>query len=596
MSLEVCLGRFFAFLLFAGVNVTDAQPSSTKEEVYQSPPEAEFPGPGVPQGRIEKRSFVSSTIFPGTTRDYWVYLPAGLDPTKGACLMVHQDGQSCVDRKNGLRVPNVYDHLIHEGAMPVTVGLFVNPGIVPGDDDAGSRYNRSFEYDEMGPRYARFLIQEMIPAVEREFGIKISRDPNDCGIAGASSGAIAAFTVAWQRPDQFRRVFSSIGTYVGLRGGADYPTLIRKTEPKPLRVFLQDGENDLNNYAGDWWMANQTMLRALQFSGYEVNHEWGKGGHERKQEAAIFPKAMRWLWDGHRSRPVKTHFDQARSRAPEYLVDGAGWELVSDGHEWAEGLAVDAKGNLYFADLERSEIFKMTPAGEKSCVVADSGRSNGLAMGPDGRLYGCASGVKKILAWDTTTWEAETIAEGVIVNDLVILHDHSIYFTDPQGSRVCRIDGRSRKLSVVDEKFIKCNGIGVSPDQRFLYVADFLGCYVYSYRIAADGTLAQKQAYFNLELDPNEPVGHNDGLTVTKNGLMLIGTKVGVQICDQVGRVQLILPVPAMDESRVCYVAMGGPHGKTLYAATSKRVWKRETQMEGAFPWQAPVKPPKPKL
>src|SRR5687768_16755124 len=187
--------------------------------------------------------------------------------------------------------------------MPVVIGVFIAPGRVKAlDAKTGlDRFNRSFEYDGLGDNYARFLLDELLPFVETQKTadgreIKLSKDGNDRCIAGASSGAICAFTAAWERPDAFRRVFSAIGTYVGLRGGNDYPTLIRKFEPKPIRVYLEDGENDLNIYGGDWWMANQEMERALKFAGYEVSHAWGTGGHDGKHATEVFPDAMRWLW------------------------------------------------------------------------------------------------------------------------------------------------------------------------------------------------------------------------------------------------------------------------------------------------------------
>src|SRR5439155_25493726 len=168
------------------------------------------------------------------------------------------------------------------------------PGVVKAIlPKALDRFNRSLEYDGLGGDYAKFLIDELLPHVETLATsdgrkIKLSKDPNDRSIGGSSSGAIAAFTVAWERPDAFRRVFSSIGTYVGLRGGNEYPTLIRKVEPKPLRIFLEDGSNDLNIYGGDWWMANQEMERALKFAGYEVEHAWGTGGRGGKHATRLF--------------------------------------------------------------------------------------------------------------------------------------------------------------------------------------------------------------------------------------------------------------------------------------------------------------------
>jgi enterochelin esterase-like enzyme len=252
----------------------------------QEPKQPEAP----PKGETFVLTFDKSKIFPGTTRNVTVYIPKQYDGKTPACVYVHQDGI----RYNALAV---FDKLIAEKSMPVTIGLFVTPGVVKAaKKDALPRLNRSYEYDSLGSDYARFLLDELLPFVEnRKMAdgrtILFSQSGNDRAIGGASSGAVCAFTVAWERPDAFTRVFSSIGTYVGLRGANEYPTLIRKYEPKPIRIFLQDGKRDLNIYGGDWWMANQEMERALTFAGYEVNHDWGEEGHNGVHAARIFPDA-----------------------------------------------------------------------------------------------------------------------------------------------------------------------------------------------------------------------------------------------------------------------------------------------------------------
>ena len=249
---------------------------------YQPGPDSK-PQPGVPKGEVIKLSFDKSKIFPDTIRDYWIYVPAQYKPDKPACVFVMQDGIRW-------EAPTVFDNLINKKEIPITIGVFISPGVVKAADGnvALDRFNRSFEYDGLGDDYARFLLEELLPEVETKKSgdgraIRLSHDGNDRLIAGASSGAIAAFTAAWEKPDAFSRVFSSIGTFVDLRGGMRYPSLIRKYEPKPIRIFLQDGSADLNIYGGDWWMANQTMERALTFAGYEVEHAWGDGGHDGKQ-------------------------------------------------------------------------------------------------------------------------------------------------------------------------------------------------------------------------------------------------------------------------------------------------------------------------
>src|SRR5690606_3995380 len=263
----------FLLLLLFLQNLLAQQPMT---EIYSVDP-ASQERPGVPKGELIKGVFDNSGIFPGTSREYWIYVPEQYDPATPACVYVNQDGIQW-------KAPTVFDNLIYQKEMPVTIGIFITPGKIIAQNDKTSldRYNRSFEYDGLGDSYVRFIKEEIFPMVEKQKTadgrpLRLSKNGNDHAIGGSSSGAVCAFTAAWERPDVFSRVFSAIGTYVGLRGADRYPILIRKSEPKPIRVFLQDGSNDLNIYGGDWWEANRTMERALKFSGYEVNHVWGEG-------------------------------------------------------------------------------------------------------------------------------------------------------------------------------------------------------------------------------------------------------------------------------------------------------------------------------
>src|SRR5690242_6910906 len=283
------------FLSLSFCFITFCLSAQSPTETYPVDPASEEQA-GVPKGEILKFTFDASKIFPGTTREVSVYVPAQYKPDKPACVYVNQDGIQW-------KAPTVFDNLIYKKEMPITIAVFVTPGKVLADDGSNAldRYNRSFEYDGLGDAYARLILTEILPEVEKlktsdGRAIHLSKNGNDRAIGGSSSGAIAAFTAAWEHPEEFSRVFSAIGTYTGLRGADRYPILIRKYEPKPIRIFMQDGSNDLNIYAGDWWKANESMERALSFSGYEVNHIWGEGGHNGTQGTAFFPDAMRWLW------------------------------------------------------------------------------------------------------------------------------------------------------------------------------------------------------------------------------------------------------------------------------------------------------------
>jgi enterochelin esterase family protein len=250
----------------------------------------------VPHGEVRQASFASSVIFPGTTRDYFVYVPKQYDATKPACLMVFFDGAGFMKSDGQFRVPVVFDNLIAKQEMPVTIAVGINPGIVPPTlPGAKPRSNRSFEYDSLGDANVRFLLEELLPEATK--GLNLTTDPAGRAVCGSSSGGIAAFTVAWERPDVFRKVVSHIGSFTNIRGGHVYPALIRKTKPaKPLRVFLQDGSNDLDNLHGNWPLANQDMAAALKFMGYDHTFVLGDGGHSGKHGGALFPDTLRWLW------------------------------------------------------------------------------------------------------------------------------------------------------------------------------------------------------------------------------------------------------------------------------------------------------------
>ncbi len=254
---------------------------------------------GVPQGTVTEHEW-KSEIFEGTVRRYSVYVPAQYDGSEPAAVMVFQDGHAYVDPNGQFRATVVMDNLIHAGDMPVTIGIFIDPGhlreTLP-DQKRGWRptpANRSFEYDTLSDQYARFLLEEILPEVGKS--VRLTTDPNMRAICGISSGGICAWTVAWERPNEFRKVLSHVGSFVNIRGGNDCEALIRKAEKKPIRVFLQDGSGDLDNQHGNWPLANQEMAAALKFKDYDFKFVYGEGGHNGKHGGAILPESLRWLW------------------------------------------------------------------------------------------------------------------------------------------------------------------------------------------------------------------------------------------------------------------------------------------------------------
>ncbi|MGL4420730.1 MAG: SMP-30/gluconolactonase/LRE family protein [Gemmataceae bacterium] len=544
-----------------------------------------------PAGEVQKHSFRNSRIFPGTQRDYWIYIPKQYDPAKPACVHVNQDGIQ-------FNAPKVFDRLIHEKKMPVTIGVFIMHGRVlsPNPETALDRFNRSYEYDGLGDQYAKFLLEEILPEVETKSAadgraIKLSKSGNDRSIGGTSSGAICAFTAAWERPDAFSRVFSGIGTYVGLRGGHNYSTLIRKYEPKPIRLFLEDGSNDLNIYGGDWWMANQAMERSLSFAGYEVEHKWGTGKHNNQHATECFPAAMEFLWKDW-PNPVKS--GKGSPQMQDILLPDQGWTLVGDGYKFTEGPAVDAKGNAIFCDVPTSKIYSVTGEKIPPVKLANTPRASGAAYGPDGRLYVCGS--DKIVAYDSTG-QATEIVQGIGGNDLTVLNNGNIYVTNPNAnpndrSRVWLVRPNGEKVAV-DSGLGFANGITVSPDQTLLYVADSRSHWVYSYQIQPDGKLAHKQKYYWIHMPDNSDDSGADGLRCDTAGRLYVATKLGIQFCDQAGRVNGIIPTPNGKASNLCFA---GPKFDTMIVTANEKVYARKVKVTGSNAFAAPTKPKPPGL
>lgn len=298
------------------IPVAAQQPGGRKpnpDSQYRLGPDS-MPQEGVPRGDVKGPFVIPSKAYPGTQHTYWVYVPTQYDPKVPAALMVFQDGQAFKDEKGDMRAQNVMDNLIYRREIPVMIGVFINPGRRPDQPEPNPREwgdrttNRPTEYNSLDDRYARVITEELLPALEKDYNI--SKDPEMRGIGGSSSGAIAAFTVAWERPDHFRKVLSNVGSFVNLRGGHVYPEKILAAEKKPIRVYLCDGRNDNRGLRDgkydekrDWFYQNVRMKDALTKKGYDVNYTWGMNNHGQKFGGAILPDMMRWLW---RDGPVST--------------------------------------------------------------------------------------------------------------------------------------------------------------------------------------------------------------------------------------------------------------------------------------------------
>jgi gluconolactonase len=549
--------------------------------------------PGVPKGELLHGVFDHSALYPGTRREYWIYVPVQYKADKPACVYINQDGIQW-------KAPTVFDNLINSGEMPVTIGIFVQPGRVPAADTAAAldRLNRSFEYDALGDVYARFLLEELLPEVEKQHtsdgrAVKLSHSGNDRAIGGSSSGAVCAFTAAWERPGDFSRVFSAIGTYTGLRGADRYPILIRKYEPKALRIFLQDGSGDLNIYGGDWWMANQTMERALVFAGYDVRHVWGEGGHSGAQGASLFPEAMRWLWKG---------WPQAVSRGAsnnqvlhDILLPGEDWQLVGEGYGFTEGTAADASGNVFYQDIPASTTYRVGTDGRPVVISKEARKASGTCFATDGSRYEVAGATREILRYDAGG-KVSVIADNIAGNDLLVTRSGNVYVTAPDGterpSKLYLIRPGGEKL-VVDSGMRFINGLALTPDQTQLYVAESASHWLWVFTVLPDGRLINKQRFGWLHVPDNQENAWPDGLKCDREGRVYVATRLGIQVVDPLGRVNAIIPVPSGQPSNCCF---GGQDFDILYVSSGSKVYRRKLRVRGCNPFEPPNKPGPPHL
>lgn len=586
----------------------------TRAEEYTLGPDSQRQA-GVPQGAVTHYTWTSG-IFPGTVRDYWVYVPAQYSKDKPACLMVFQDGESFIKEEGRARVPIVFDNLIARHEMPVTIGIFINPGVLKAlSPDQQDRFNRSFEYDALGDRYASFLLDEILPAVAKHYNL--SANPDDRAISGLSSGGICAFNVAWERPDAFHRVLSFIGSFTDLRGGDIFPSLIRKTEPKPLRVFLQDGDHDLNLYAGSWWMANQSVASALDWAGYDVKFVTGDKDHDMLQGGAILPDALRWLWRDYPkpiAKPAPNHSGDSRLA----ILDPAGdWELVplapsatgrfpgnkgmsSSAGAWdfyranAAGLAADATGSIFFSNPLHEQIIQIDPAGKISTFLNNSKlgthSSGGKMFGADGRLYACEG--DRIMAYGAQGHGA-AIATKVECQDLAVSRSGSVYFTAPESHSIWYVDSAGHKHKDLFSGIAHPNGIHLSPDQSLLIVSDPGTRWVWSFQILADGSLTNPEPFYHLESPDDSSSTGASAITVDTLGHAYVATRLGIQVCDQPGRVVTIINPPA--PGPILGLTFGGEDHQYLYVNVGDKIYRRHMLREGVSPG-APVKPPVPHL
>jgi len=585
---------FAALFLGLAVWLQGQEPVLTPDSLVQ---------PGVPRGTLTWHTLAPGNFYPGTPHRYAVYRPARLPVGQAASYMIFLDGTGAIQ---GMHVPVVLDNLIARGDLPPLVGIFVDPGILPVlSPEQQNRYERIFEYDSLSDRFVSFLLEELVPAVAQEQ--LLSDRADDHAIAGVSTGAVGAFVAAWQRPNQFHRLLSLIGTYVDMKGAEELPSLVRKTEPRPLRVFMQDGRNDHIvpgqpwgiSFAGSWPINNQVMFEALKFAGYDARLVMGEGLHNTRQGAVLMPEALRWLWGGY-PRPIAVR-EPATMTQPGYEPRGRVYSLVSADRPWEQiggtyssigGLAANAEGELFFTEPLASRLYRVDVGGRVSLVRDDVGGAAALGFGPAGRLYAAQPLAHRIVSFGPAG-EMRVEAERVEAATLTVTARGEVYFLDRLTGGIGRISPRGElRRGQKPPEMILPSGLALSPDQGLLVVADGQSRFSWSYQLGPDRTPENGEPFYRLYVPDLAPASGVTAVTLDTLGQVFFASPLGIQVAEQNGRIAAILNGP--DFGRVSSLAFGGQGQSWLYAVQAHKLFRRKTKVTGAG--ATPVKPPQPAL
>ena len=502
------------------------------------------------RGEVIKFTMADSQIYPGTEREILVYVPQQYDGITPACLLVCMDGIL-------YDATTVMDNLIATGEMPVTVGVFVNPGVVY--DEAGEvvRYNRCKEFDSTDDNFATFIETEVLPKVEgmkTESGktITLSHDANDRAITGASSGGIAAFSVAWNRPDLFSRVYTTVGTFVAMRGGHEYPAIVRKTEPKPLRIYMQDGWYDVwNPIFGEWFEYNMLMESAFNFAGYEVFHKWDRGNHSIKYGTLAFPDAMRWLWKGYPAKVQKG-----------WSNNGMLQEILIEGEDWHE-VEIPAGASELFAGVDSAALFAVGANIYK--VSVDKVMQVGMLKSGERMM-----GEGLIVRGSSLYKDGVKVADGLIgLQAVQELKD---------GRYVALCDTRAKSKGNVWVVNTGCRALAVAPDYRFCVTGEEKTHHLISTIIGKDGEMKYSEPYYYMHDLSNGVLQPAGNMAFDTKGNLYVATEMGVQVADHNGRVRAILSLPAGGVKSLAF------SGKYLYVVCGDRMFVRKMKAEGHLP------------
>jgi len=533
------------------------------------------------KGQLKNFRFSGSVVFPGTVRDVTIFIPAQYDGSKPACVYVKTDGFHP-------REQSLLETLIATKEMPVTIGVFVRPGDLPAAvKNTMGRRNRCFEYDGVGDNNVRFLVDELLPFVAKQFDLKLSTSGNDRCIAGVSSGGIAAFNAAWERPDAFSRVYANSGSFVAFRGGHEFPTLVRKFEAKPIRAYLTTGTRDMENCAGDWFLLDQEMDKALRFSGYDYFFRIINGGHGAGYYD-YFQEAMSFIW---KDWPKPIQAGPSAPRVRDIILPGETWQLVARDRRDAKAPACNARGEVFFVDAAEDKVHRIGLGSDITEFLSDSGHASGLSFGPNGELYAVSSQTGKVMSYEPSG-KGSLVVDGIRGQHVLATPTGGLYVTsngDKPGDSGDVWFVKDGKKTRVDSGLKFATGLAYRPDQWLLSVADGHSKWAYSYQINADSTLSNKERFFWLHVPDSEDDAGAESICYAKEGPMLVATRCGIQVCADDGPTQVILPMP--DRGRVYGVCLGGPKMDTLFAFCGETIWKRKVKVHavGAFTPFTPV-------
>ena len=471
------------------------------------------------RGEVLRFTLSDSSLYPGTEREILVYVPQQYTGEYPACLLVCMDGIL-------YDATTVMDNLIASGEMPVTIGVFIQPGVVHDEEGEVVRYNRCKEFDSTDDLFVTFIETEVLAKVEgmqtaSGKTIHLSHDANDRAITGASSGGIAAFTAAWNRPDLFSRVYTTVGTFVAMRGGHEYPAVVRKTEPKPLRIYMQDGWYDVwNPIFGEWFEYNLLMESAFNFAGYEVFHHWNRGNHSIKYGTLAFPDAMRWLWKGYPARVQKGWSNNGMLQ--DILLKDEDWQEIALPMAIDSDLFATADSSIVFSS--RATIYKVSPAGV--CTRVGELKSGERLLGED------------LTARGTTLYH-----KGAKVADALHGLVAAQVLSDGQYLALCNDRAKSKpNVWVVSAG---CRALAVAPDYRFCVTGEDKTHHLLSTIISQQGEMLHSEPFYYLHDLSNGVLQPAGNMAFDTKGNLYVATEMGVQVADHNGRVRAILSLPA---------------------------------------------------